>query len=113
MFDERREIPRFSVNLSVSRINHQESFGKVEDFSRRGMRVILDTPDIDQTNEVQIGIQQPDYNELVSTVSSVAWKRCFEGRCEVGLKFKNFPVQAKADFLDYGYKKWLKEKSCF
>lgn len=83
----------------------------VKDFSRRGMKVILNTTDIDEKDEIRIEIQQPDYNEFVSTTSSVAWKKCFEDRCEVGLKFKNFPVRAKADFLDYGYKKWLKGNS--
>ena len=75
------------------------------------MRVILNTSDIDEKCEVQIGIQRPDYNEPIFTTSSVIWKKCFEGKCEVGLKFNNFPVQAKAAFLDYGYKKWLKGKS--
>ena len=109
---ERRELPRFSVNLYVSRVNNQQLSGKIEDFSRRGMRVILDTPNIDEKHELQIGIQRPDYNELVSTTSSVAWKRCFEGKCEVGLKFNNFPVQAKVDFLDYSFKGWLKNRLC-
>ena len=112
MEQERREIPRFSVNLYVSRINDQQSSGKVKDFSRRGMRVILDTPDIDEKQQLQIGIQRPDYNELVSTTSFVAWKKCFEDKCEVGLRFKNFPVQAKVDFLDYGYRGWLKSRFC-
>lgn len=85
--------------------------GKVKDFSRSGMRVVLDTFDIDDKNEIQIGIQRPDYNEPVFTTATVIWKKCFEGKCEVGLRFNNFPVEAKAEFLDYGYKKWLKEKS--
>ena len=108
MEQERRGIPRFSVDLCVGRVNDQQSSGKVKDFSRKGMRVVLDTPDINQSNEIQIGIQRPDYNELVSTISSIAWKRCLGGKCEVGLKFNDFPVQAKVDFLDYSYKKWLR-----
>jgi len=108
MTQERREAPRFSVNLYVSEINSLGLSGKIQDFSRRGMRVILDTPDINEKDEIQIGIQQPDYNKLISTTSSVAWKKCFEGKCEAGLRFKNFPAEAKATFLDYGYNKWLK-----
>ena len=111
MISERRGFPRFSVDLHVSRINDRALSGKVKDFSRRGMRVVLDTPNIDEQNEMQLEIQQPDYNNLVSVTSSVAWKKCFEGKCEAGLRFKNFPVQAKADFLDYGYNKWLKGRS--
>jgi hypothetical protein len=110
MMPERREAVRFSVILYVSRINNQQLSGMVKDISRKGMRVIFDIPNIDEQDKIQIGIQRPDYNELVFTVSSVAWKKCSEGKCEVGLKFDSFPVQAKAAFLDYGYKKWLKEK---
>lgn len=109
MQPENRETLRFSVCLCVNRINGQHLLGEIKDFSRKGMRVILDIPDIDEKNEIRIEIQHPNYNELVSIISSVAWKKRLEGKCEVGLKFKNFPAQAKADFLDYGYKKWLKE----
>lgn len=108
---ERREAPRFSVDLYVSRINQQSLSGKIKDFSRRGMRVILNTPNIQEQADLQLEIQQPDYNNPVSVTSSVAWKKCFEGKCEAGLRFKNFPVQTKADFLAYGYNKWLKGRS--
>jgi len=108
---ERRGASRFPVDLYVFKINNQQLSGNVKNFSRSGMRVILDTPDINEKSEVEIGIQRPDYNEAIFTTSSVAWKKCFEGKCEVGLKFNNFPAQAKAAFLEYGYKKWLKEKS--
>lgn len=74
--------------------------------------MILDAPDVDEKNEVHIEMQQPDCNELISITSTVAWKKHLAGKCEVGLRFKNFPAQAKAVLLDYGYKKWLKGKSC-
>ncbi len=112
MIKERREIPRFLVELYVSKINDQQRSGEIKDFSRKGMRVILEIPDVDEKDQIQIGIQRPDYNEVVPTASSVAWKKCSSGKCEVGLRFKNFPAQAKASFLDYGYKKWLKSKLC-
>lgn len=109
MLDEKREILRFSVCLCVNKINGQHLFGQIKDFSRKGMRVILDTPDIDEKDELRIEIQHPDYNEIIPIISSVIWKKRLESKCEVGLKFKNFPAQAKADFLNYSYKKWLKE----
>lgn len=102
---------RFPINLYIFKLNDRQLSGRVKDFSRRGMRAVLDVADIDEKYEIQVGIQRPDYNEPIFTTSTVAWKKCFESKCEVGLKFNKFPVEAKAAFLDYGYKKWLKEKS--
>ena len=107
---ERREVPRYPINLTVSRVNHQALFGRIKDFSRRGMRVVLDTPDLNNQADLEIEIQRPDYNEQVLATASVAWARSFEGKCEVGLRFKSIPVLAKADFLDYSYNGWLKNK---
>lgn len=105
-------MPRFPVNLIVNRVNQQALFGKIKDFSRAGMRVILDTPILDDKPDIQIAIQRPDYNEQVLAIASIAWKKYSQGKCEVGLRFKSIPVQAKADFLDYSYKEWLKNKFC-
>lgn len=110
MIDERRQAPRFSVVLCVSSLHNREFLGTIKDFSRKGMRVVLNTPDIKEKEEIQIGIQQPDFNELIPTTSYVAWKKLCEGKCEAGLKFKKFPVGAKTDLLDYSYRKWLKGK---
>ena len=107
---ERRRVPRFPVSLTVSSVNHQAQFGRIKDFSRTGMRVILDTPALIDQSDIQIEIQRPDYNEQVLATVSVVWKKFFESKCEVGLSFKSIPVQAKADFLDYSYKEWLKNK---
>lgn len=107
---ERRGMPRFPVNLTVSRVNQQELFGKIKDFSRAGMRVIFDTPVLNDKSDIQIEIQRPDYNEQILATASVAWEKSGEGKCEVGLRFKSIPVQAKADFLEYSYREWLKSK---
>jgi len=107
---ERREMPRFPVNLTVNRVNQQALFGRIKDFSRRGMRVILDTPTLNDKSDIQIEILRPDYNEQILASASVAWEKSSEGKCELGLRFKSIPVQAKADFLDYSYKEWLKSK---
>ena len=110
MDTDRRRVPRFAVNLTVNKVNQQPLFGTIKDFSRSGMRVVLDAPTWENKADIQIEIQRPDYNEQILATASVAWEKISEGRCELGLKFKNIPVQAKADFLDYGYKEWLKNK---
>ena len=107
---ERREVRRFLLNLSVSKISSQEISGKVVDFSRKGMRVILDASAFDNKPDIQIFINRPDYNHQVSVTASVIWVKHSEGKCEIGLKFKDISTEAKADFLDYGYNMWLKNE---
>ena len=109
---ERREMPRFPINLTVSKVNQQALFGRIKDFSRSGMRVILDTPALNNQSDIEIEIQRPDYNEQILATASVVWERPVDGKCELGLRFQNIPVQAKADFLEYSYRGWLKHKSC-
>jgi len=110
MDNERRAMPRFPVNLTINKVNNQPLFGRIKDFSRKGMRVVLNTPVFNDQSDIQIEIQRPDYNEQISVTAFVAWKKTFENKSEAGLRFKNIPVQAKADFLDYSYKGWLREK---
>ena len=111
MNTERREARRFSLNLTVGKTSSQEASGKVVDFSRRGMRVIMDTPVFDNNTDVRIFINQPDYNHRIPIDVSVIWVKDLGGKYEVGLRFKDIPAQTKADFLDYGYKAWLRKKS--
>jgi c-di-GMP-binding flagellar brake protein YcgR len=108
---DRRIMPRFPVNLTVNSVNHQELFGTIKDFSRKGMKVILDSPVPLDRSDIQIAIQRPDYNEQILATAFVVWEKSFEGKREVGLQFTNIPVQAKADLLEYGYKGWLKSRS--
>ncbi len=107
---ERREVRRFLLNLSLSKISGQGVSGKVLDFSRKGMKVILDTPVFEDKSDIQVFINRPDYNHRIFVNAAVVWVRHSEGQCEVGLKFKDIPVEDKADFLDYGYNVWLKKK---
>ena len=108
---EKRVMPRFPVNLTVNRVNQQALFGRIKDFSRHGMKVILDTPTLKGKSDILIVILRPDYNEQIQALASVVWEKSSEGRCEVGLKFKSIPDEAKTDFLNYGYDKWIKDKN--
>jgi hypothetical protein len=108
---EKRVMPRFPVNLTVKRVNRQALFGRIKDFSRHGMRVILDTPTLNDKSDILIEISRPDYNEQIQALASVVWEKSSEGRCEVGLKFKSIPDEPKSDFLNYGYDKWIKSKN--
>ncbi len=111
MAPERRKARRFLLNLSINKINIQGVSGKVLDFSRRGMKIILDTPDFNDKPDIQVSINRPDYNHQILVTASVIWVKHYEGKSEVGLRFKKIPIEAKADFLKYGYSMWLKNKS--
>lgn len=102
-------MPRFALNLGVSKAPDQGICGEAIDFSRSGMRVVLDEPAFDNKPELQVFINRPDYNQEVLVDASVAWVKQSAGKYEIGLKFKAIPPGAKADFLDYGYKMWLKK----
>ena len=106
---DRREMRRFPVNLTICGINDCSLHGEIKDFSRRGMCAILNTCSLNEKSDIQIDILRPDYNSHILANASVIWKKPLGEKCEVGLRFKNFPSQAKADILEYGYKKWLKE----
>jgi len=106
---ERRRERRFLLNLSVNKINIRGVSGKVLNFSRKGMKVILDASDFDAKPDIQIFIDRPDYNQDIPVIASVIWVKPFEGKCEVGLKFEKIPAEVKADFLEYGYNMWLKK----
>lgn len=108
---ERRKDQRFLLNLSVSKISSQGISGKVVNFSREGMKVVMDATAFDDKHDIQIFINRPDYNHKIFVTASVIWVKHLEAKCEVGLKFKDIPAQDKADFLNYGYNMWLKKKS--
>ena len=111
METNRRKGIRFPVCLTICGINDCSLRGEIKDFSRQGMRAILNTSAINENSDVQIDILRPDYNSHILAHATVIWKKPQEEKCEVGLKFKNFPNQAKADILEYSYKRWLKENS--
>jgi hypothetical protein len=108
---EKRVMPRFPVNLIINRVDQKALFGRIKDFSRHGMKVVLDTPTLNDKADILIEISRPDYNEQIQALASVVWEKSFEGKCEVGLKFKSIPVETKVDFLNYGYAEWLKGKN--
>ena len=105
---ERREMPRFPVNLTISKVNNRPLFGRIKDLSRRGMRALLDTDVFAEKSDIKLEIQRPDYNALIPVTACVVWKKSFAGKSEVGLEFKNIPVEDKVDLLDYSYAAWLK-----
>jgi len=112
---ERRKFMRFPVSLKVEAIkkNKESLFGLIRDFSREGLRVIFDNFDFKSNSYVDFKIQRPDTEVFVPASVEVIWKRPVEGRWETGLRFKEFPPRVKAEILEFGYKKWLKDKLYF
>jgi len=104
---------RFPVNLTIHKINDSLLRGEVKDFSRQGMRAIINTLKLDEAGDIQVDILRPDYNSHILADAIIMWKKPLTEKMEIGLKFKNFPPQAKADILEYGYQKWLRTSTRF
>ncbi|MDD5120156.1 MAG: PilZ domain-containing protein [Candidatus Omnitrophica bacterium] len=111
MTEERRKARRFLLNLSLSKINIRGVSGKVLDFSRKGMKIMMDAPEFDEKPDIQIYINRPDYNHQIPVIAYVVWVKHSDGKCVVGLKFKKIPIEAKVDLVKFGYSMWLKNKS--
>jgi c-di-GMP-binding flagellar brake protein YcgR len=110
---ERRKEMRFPALLKVGAVrqNKDSILGLIKDFSRSGLRAVFDNFESEPNSYTNIKIQNPDEDVFFSANAEVRWKRPTEGRWEVGFRFKDFVPQAKAEILEYAYKKWLKDRA--
>lgn len=108
---ERREFPRFIVGLKVAAKNEtkESSLGLIKDFSRRGLRAVFDRFEFEFNSPLQLIIQRPDSGFYTPAIAEPVWKRPAQGKWDVGFRLKRFAPEKKAEILEYGYLKWLKE----
>lgn len=108
---EKREFKRFVVGLQVAaeKENKESALGLMKDFSRDGLRIVFDKFDFELNSPLDLKIQRPEANFYIFASAEPLWKRAVENKCEVGFKIKEIPPDIKADLLEYGYFKWLKE----
>ncbi len=108
---ERRKFPRFNVMIQVEagREGKESSIGLIEDFSRGGFRAVFDKFEFEFNLPLQLRIQRPNSDFYASASAEPIWKRSVEDKWDVGFKLKTFPPEAKAEILECGYFKWLKE----
>jgi len=109
---EKRKFMRFIAPLKVEAINEDKpgNVGLMKDFSREGLSVIFD--DFESKSKPYLGlkIQKPGEDKLVFAIGEVIWKKQVEEKWEVGLRLREIPADAKAEILEYGYLKWLRDK---
>jgi hypothetical protein len=111
---EKRRFLRFNVDLKVEAKNpdSESTWGVLTDFSREGLRVIFDDFKSAVASQTELMIQTPDSENYIPMSAEAVWKTPAEGnKWQVGFKLKEFSPEAKANILEYGYRKWLKENN--
>ena len=106
---EKRKFIRFPVDLKVKA--GKEIAGITKDFSREGLRVIFDDFSFVLDSALKLEIQSPDSDVPIPLVAKPLWKRLLDGKWNVGFMFAELAPAKKAEILEYGYRKWVKEKT--
>lgn len=111
MHIDKREFLRFPVELKVEALKeNKECSGVIVDFSRKGLRAAFDNFAFDLHSALTLKIQEPGSDTWISASAEAIWKRQARNKWEVGLILKQVSPENKAEILEYGYVKWLKEK---
>lgn len=109
---ERRSYLRFSIPLVVSIKNKgQELWGRVKDFSRKGLKVVFDEFDFSDRTSFVLKIQRPEKNIYSPAVVEVAWKKRVGEQWEAGLVLKEFSSYLKSEILEEAFNNWLAQKT--
>ena len=106
---EKRRFMRFPVDLKVKA--GKEITGTTKDFSREGLRVIFDDFSFGLDSLVDMEIQSPTSDASIPLVAKPLWKRLLDGKWNVGFMFAELAPAQKQEVLEYGYKKWVREKT--
>ena len=107
---EKRKFRRFVApfKMEIKQADGKASaLGIVKDFSRSGIRAVFDRFDCHIGSAVNFRIEKRAKNIAVSARGIVVWKRFAGGKWDAGIKFIDFPPEAKADILEDAYKSWL------
>lgn len=108
---DNREFMRFDVELKVeAHKDNKEYTGLVKDFSKKGLRAVFNDFKLDLNSPLELKIQEPGQGAWISARAEAVWKKRAQNKWNVGLKIKDISPENKAEILEYGYLKWLKEK---
>lgn len=107
---EKREFLRFPVELRVEACKENKGYtGLIKDFSKKGLRVIFDDFKLELNSPLELKIQRPGTDVWISASAEAIWKKQEHNKWDVGLRLKDLAPEEKAQILEYGYLKWLKE----
>jgi len=104
---EKRKFIRFPVGLRVKAGN--EIPGITKDFSHEGLRVIFDDFSFGLDSPVKLEIQSPNFDDSIPLVAKPLWKRLLDGKWNVGFMLVELAPARKAEILECGYYKWVKQ----
>ena len=107
---DKREFKRFDVGLKVeAQKDGKEYAGLVLDFSKKGLKAVFDDFKLDLNSPLELKIQRPGHDDWIVARAQAIWKKQAFNRCSVGLKIREIAPENKAEILEYGYLKWLKD----
>lgn len=107
---ERRKFLRFPVSLLIRVEEADKSYqGKVEDFSREGVKCIFfEEFEYLPKAILNFEIQRPDKKIFVPFKGEIVWRRRVSSGWEIGVSIKEITSSLKSEILEFGYQNWLK-----
>jgi hypothetical protein len=108
---EKRKFMRFPVDLKIEAQKQDQGHvaGIIKDFSREGLRVVFDEFSFELNSPIKLAIQSQDLDASIPLVAKPLWKRLLDGKWNVGFMFAELAPARKAEILEYGYHKWVKQ----
>lgn len=107
---DKREFMRFPVELRIEARKEKEEYtGLIKDFSRKGLSAVFDEFKFDLHSPLELKIQEPGSDTWIPAYAEAIWKRQAKDKWYVGLVLKSLPSENRAQILEHGYVKWLKE----
>lgn len=109
---DKRKFLRFNAPLEVKAVkeNREYDSGIIKDFSREGLKAVFNNFDFEPDSRIELDIQRPAIDVFIPGKGEVRWKREIKGKWEVGIKLLELPPYVKGEILDYGYRRWVKDK---
>jgi c-di-GMP-binding flagellar brake protein YcgR len=117
MGTEKRKYLRFECTLpaKVTRVEEQnglEEKAQVDDFSREGLRMVMNVEfNFAPGSVLELQCSLPGKQATAWVSAEVIWSRNEAGKCELGLQIKDMAPEARSEILDSCYEQWQKKKS--
>jgi len=114
--EERRKYRRYKCLLpaEVLKTKGKDKFVKratVHDFSRGGLKLIINFITLDPGSDIELEIYVPEKGLKTSLKAEIAWKKFVDDKLEVGLKIKEMGEETKNEIFNWVVPSWSKTKN--
>ena len=117
MDSEKRKYIRFecAIPAEVTMVGEEsvlEEKARVDDFSREGLRMVLDVEfNFAPGSVLELQCSLPGKQATASVSAEVIWSRNEGGKCVLGLRIKDRAAEARSEILGSCYEQWQNKKS--